>query len=562
MEGICSLPSIDHMTGSKSIVTSPINRQHMPSPGHETMSESKGVLPPLSVLLRPTPQHGLSEVHREISDSVNRSPMTSHHKTLDNLERTSSPLCPPDHGSHVSGQLNYSDHRLPQDGVTHSSQRAIAPDMRLPSIKHFENISSDVQQSSSSVKQHQQVYSPCPPPSSQTGNMNLHSQQSAFYNTSKQQPMVSRSSENGIRASHQHGSLQQHSNNTFSHSNLPSRSPHIAQNSTMWTRPQAISHSPRSSQSSTSSSTSSPQKTIYQNIEMKPIQPIQLPVRFVSNNYAPDYLQNNGTYVKDNGEQSASGTQNMDKTLAEMQKITEYCTIISHFATQYSEYRNQMSKFGPYPPNASHWGSNPTGTPIASVVNLEQQVPEMINRAYQILGILNGVKSEIGHTISNDQDTINLIRTKRTTVGPSATRTKYRKRSKRAAPPGRCHSCNISETPEWRRGPDGARTLCNACGLHFAKLTRKRALSTMQQHHQASVHKMTRNAPVLPSTTILQQQTIITQPKPTMGILGGIHLASPHPSAQIMQNPSKRMGPDSPINHQINGSLNGNYLNT
>ncbi|KFY19514.1 hypothetical protein V493_07927 [Pseudogymnoascus sp. VKM F-4281 (FW-2241)] len=26
----------------------------------------------------------------------------------------------------------------------------------------------------------------------------------------------------------------------------------------------------------------------------------------------------------------------------------------------------------------------------------------------------------------------------------------------RAAPPGRCHSCNRAETPEWRRGPDGA----------------------------------------------------------------------------------------------------------
>lgn len=35
----------------------------------------------------------------------------------------------------------------------------------------------------------------------------------------------------------------------------------------------------------------------------------------------------------------------------------------------------------------------------------------------------------------------------------------------RAAAPGRCHSCNRAETPEWRRGPDGARTLCNACGL-------------------------------------------------------------------------------------------------
>lgn len=38
-------------------------------------------------------------------------------------------------------------------------------------------------------------------------------------------------------------------------------------------------------------------------------------------------------------------------------------------------------------------------------------------------------------------------------------------RVQRAAPPGRCHSCNRAETPEWRRGPDGARTLCNACGL-------------------------------------------------------------------------------------------------
>jgi hypothetical protein len=48
-----------------------------------------------------------------------------------------------------------------------------------------------------------------------------------------------------------------------------------------------------------------------------------------------------------------------------------------------------------------------------------------------------------------------------------------KKRRGKAAPPGRCHSCNRAETPEWRRGPDGARTLCNACGLHYAKLTRK-----------------------------------------------------------------------------------------
>ncbi|CVL12397.1 chromodomain-helicase-DNA-binding protein 1 [Fusarium proliferatum] len=40
----------------------------------------------------------------------------------------------------------------------------------------------------------------------------------------------------------------------------------------------------------------------------------------------------------------------------------------------------------------------------------------------------------------------------------------------------RCHSCNRSDGSAWRRGPDGARTLCNACGLHYAKLQRKRML--------------------------------------------------------------------------------------
>lgn len=56
---------------------------------------------------------------------------------------------------------------------------------------------------------------------------------------------------------------------------------------------------------------------------------------------------------------------------------------------------------------------------------------------------------------------------------PSSAQFKYKKRS-RAPAPGACQSCGTSDTPEWRRGPDGARTLCNACGLHFAKLVRKR----------------------------------------------------------------------------------------
>ncbi|KAJ1656820.1 hypothetical protein IWQ61_003670 [Dispira simplex] len=36
-----------------------------------------------------------------------------------------------------------------------------------------------------------------------------------------------------------------------------------------------------------------------------------------------------------------------------------------------------------------------------------------------------------------------------------------------------CHSCGCTETPEWRKGPKGPRTLCNACGLVYAKMNRK-----------------------------------------------------------------------------------------
>ncbi|KAK1924597.1 hypothetical protein DB88DRAFT_486096 [Papiliotrema laurentii] len=41
-------------------------------------------------------------------------------------------------------------------------------------------------------------------------------------------------------------------------------------------------------------------------------------------------------------------------------------------------------------------------------------------------------------------------------------------------PSGRCHSCGIQGAIEWRRGPDGARTLCDSCGLHYAKLSRRK----------------------------------------------------------------------------------------
>ncbi|KAL1641405.1 white collar 2 type of transcription factor [Diplodia intermedia] len=46
-------------------------------------------------------------------------------------------------------------------------------------------------------------------------------------------------------------------------------------------------------------------------------------------------------------------------------------------------------------------------------------------------------------------------------------------------PPGHfiCTWCATTEAPEWRRGPDGPKTLCNACGLKYSKSCRKSASS-------------------------------------------------------------------------------------
>ncbi|KAF8582269.1 hypothetical protein K439DRAFT_1351612, partial [Ramaria rubella] len=36
-----------------------------------------------------------------------------------------------------------------------------------------------------------------------------------------------------------------------------------------------------------------------------------------------------------------------------------------------------------------------------------------------------------------------------------------------------CRTCGRTDSPEWRKGPNGPKTLCNACGLRWAKRTRK-----------------------------------------------------------------------------------------
>lgn len=51
-----------------------------------------------------------------------------------------------------------------------------------------------------------------------------------------------------------------------------------------------------------------------------------------------------------------------------------------------------------------------------------------------------------------------------------------------------CLGCQAKETPEWRKGPMGPRTLCNACGLLYAKLSKRRQQDTEASAKASGFH--------------------------------------------------------------------------
>lgn len=53
--------------------------------------------------------------------------------------------------------------------------------------------------------------------------------------------------------------------------------------------------------------------------------------------------------------------------------------------------------------------------------------------------------------------------------GSTSTLTSSPKRRRRTLEGGvrRCSHCGVQKTPQWRAGPEGAKTLCNACGVRF-----------------------------------------------------------------------------------------------
>lgn len=68
----------------------------------------------------------------------------------------------------------------------------------------------------------------------------------------------------------------------------------------------------------------------------------------------------------------------------------------------------------------------------------------------------------------------NWYRTPQVTVSPTSADVLCSMPVVMNKPTKSCLRCGTTQTPEWRRGPHGVRTLCNACGLYHAKLVKRK----------------------------------------------------------------------------------------
>jgi hypothetical protein len=57
-----------------------------------------------------------------------------------------------------------------------------------------------------------------------------------------------------------------------------------------------------------------------------------------------------------------------------------------------------------------------------------------------------------------------------------------------------CKACGTKATPQWRRGPLGARTLCNACGVKYVKDQRAAANKVRAAQHALTLLSWYRKA--------------------------------------------------------------------
>jgi len=160
------------------------------------------------------------------------------------------------------------------------------------------------------------------------------------------------------------------------------------------------------------------------------------------------------------GENVSSQIESFDLEAA-LARIADFSKQMFEFSNHYCQRAHQTQRSGPLP------GSTPDLNEIDKMLNNGADIHHNLSRMREVMVLQQAAlaersKEQIHKAAmqSTADEAYPQDQNKDAMTGPDT-----KKRRGRAAPPGRCHSCARSETPEWRRGPDGARTLCNACGL-------------------------------------------------------------------------------------------------
>ncbi|CAO3634724.1 unnamed protein product [Mucor hiemalis] len=75
-----------------------------------------------------------------------------------------------------------------------------------------------------------------------------------------------------------------------------------------------------------------------------------------------------------------------------------------------------------------------------------------------------------------------------------------------------CFNCHVTKTPLWRRTPDRAHSLCNACGLYYKQYNTHRPLH-IRQKHQTNQNKQAVAAVAAAAAAILSTDTTVSSSK-------------------------------------------------
>ncbi|KAJ3101788.1 blue light receptor [Phlyctochytrium planicorne] len=141
-----------------------------------------------------------------------------------------------------------------------------------------------------------------------------------------------------------------------------------------------------------------------------------------------------------------------------------------------------------------------------------------------------------------------------TTVGSNAAKPPRKKKVKVPTDDLFCRRCGTTTSPEWRKGPDGPKTLCNACGLAHSKKQRKDSLRLQAATVAAGPSGPPPPHPLDPNLMVSSSQVSMMPrqgpipnmpmgPPPMMGLGRGVPQVGP----PLQQQP--RMGPG--INPQL-----------